>query len=125
MNWKNSYHPYAAVTILFWSMAFVFTRLALPYFSAFSLGLWRYVAASAVLLVVAVATRMKPPKLRDVPWFLLAGAVGFAGLARVALERGFDKVFLQVEAQNDPALALYRRAGFETRWQYRYWQPST
>ncbi|MFS2049062.1 GNAT family N-acetyltransferase [Variovorax sp. CT11-76] len=48
-----------------------------------------------------------------------------AGLARVALERGFDKVFLQVEAQNDPALALYRRAGFETRWQYRYWQPST
>lgn len=78
MNWKNSYHPYAAVTILFWSMAFVFTRLALPYFSAFSLGLWRYVAASAVLLVVAVATRMKPPKLRDVPWFLLAGAVGFA-----------------------------------------------
>jgi len=54
----------------------------------------------------------------------LAGRV-LAGLARVALERGFDKVFLQVEAQNDPALALYRRAGFETRWQYRYWQPST
>ena len=54
----------------------------------------------------------------------LAGRV-LAGLAQVALERGFEKVFLQVEAQNDPALALYRRAGFETRWQYRYWQPST
>jgi ribosomal protein S18 acetylase RimI-like enzyme len=53
----------------------------------------------------------------------LAGRV-LAGLARVALERGFEKVFLQVEAQNDPALALYRRAGFQTRWQYRYWQPS-
>ncbi len=25
-------------------------------------------------------------------------------------------------AQNQPALALYRRAGFETRWQYCYWQ---
>jgi drug/metabolite transporter (DMT)-like permease len=78
MNWKTSYHPYAAITITFWSMAFVFTRLALPYFSVFSLGLWRYVAASAVLLCVAALTRMQPPKLRDVPWFLLAGAVGFS-----------------------------------------------
>ena len=78
MNWKTSHHPYAAITILFWSMAFVFTRLALPYFSVFSLGLWRYAAASAVLLIVALVTRMQPPKLRDVPWFLLAGAVGFA-----------------------------------------------
>jgi drug/metabolite transporter (DMT)-like permease len=77
MHWKNSYHPYAATTILFWSMAFVFTRLALPYFSVFSLGLWRYATASAVLLIVAVSTRMAPPRLRDVPWFLLAGAVGF------------------------------------------------
>lgn len=78
MQLKNSYHPYAAVTILFWSMAFVFTRLALPYFSPFSLGLWRYAAATLVLLGVALATRMKPIRLRDLPWFLLAGAVGFA-----------------------------------------------
>lgn len=78
MRFKNSYHPYAATTILFWSMAFVFTRLALPYFSGYSLGLWRYAAASAVLLPVALVTRMQPPRLRDVPWFLLAGAVGFA-----------------------------------------------
>lgn len=78
MNLKKSYHPYAAVTILFWSMAFVFTRLALPYFSAFSLGLWRYVAASAVLVVVALLTHMKRIRLRDLPWFLLSGAVGFA-----------------------------------------------
>lgn len=51
----------------------------------------------------------------------LAGRV-LAGLAQAALARGFERVFLQVDAQNQPALALYRRAGFETRWQYRYWQ---
>lgn len=51
----------------------------------------------------------------------LAGRV-LAGFAQAALERGFERVFLQVDAQNQAALALYRRAGFETRWQYSYWQ---
>lgn len=51
----------------------------------------------------------------------LAGRV-LAGLAQAALARGFERVFLQVEARNLPAQSLYRRAGFETQWQYRYWQ---
>ena len=51
----------------------------------------------------------------------LAGRV-LAGLAQAALTRGFERVFLQVDAQNHSALSLYRRAGFETHWQYRYWQ---
>ena len=78
MPHAKSYHPYAAVTILFWSMAFVFTRLALQYFTVYSLGVLRYITASAVLLIVALVTRMKLPKLRDLPWFLLSGAAGFA-----------------------------------------------
>lgn len=51
----------------------------------------------------------------------LAGRV-LAGLAQAAVERGFERVFLQVDASNHAALALYRRAGFETRWKYSYWQ---
>ena len=51
----------------------------------------------------------------------LAGRV-LGGLAQAATARGFERVFLQVEAQNDPALSLYRRAGFEPQWQYSYWQ---
>lgn len=51
----------------------------------------------------------------------LAGRV-LAGLAQAALARGFERVFLQVEAGNEPALALYRRAGFVPAWRYRYWQ---
>ncbi|MFS8087240.1 MAG: GNAT family N-acetyltransferase [Acidobacteriota bacterium] len=45
-----------------------------------------------------------------------------AALAAVALERGMARMFLQVEADNAPALALYRRAGFETAWAYSYWR---
>lgn len=91
MRGKPSYHLYAAITILFWSMAFVFTRLALKHFSADALGLLRYLIASAALLVVALFTRMKPPALRDVPWFLLSGAVGFA-VYMMVFNRGSQSV---------------------------------
>jgi N-acetylglutamate synthase len=52
----------------------------------------------------------------------LAGRV-MAGLAQAALTRGFERLFLQVEAGNAPALALYRRAGFVPQWTYAYWTP--
>jgi ribosomal protein S18 acetylase RimI-like enzyme len=51
----------------------------------------------------------------------LAGRV-LAGLADAALARGMARVFLQVEAGNTAAQALYRRAGFETAWSYVYWR---
>lgn len=46
-------------------------------------------------------------------------------MAREAHQRGIDRVFLQVDASNGPALALYRQAGFQLAWPYAYWQPIT
>lgn len=77
MKFKDSYHPYAMITIVFWSLAYVLTRLTLTYFSPFSLGFLRYFTASCVLVIVAVITRMKFPGKADIPLFLTAGAVGF------------------------------------------------
>jgi N-acetylglutamate synthase len=45
-----------------------------------------------------------------------------ASLAQTALDRGYDKVFLQVEVENSSALALYQQAGFKTAWRYAYWR---
>ncbi|MEO8022086.1 GNAT family N-acetyltransferase [Polaromonas sp.] len=50
----------------------------------------------------------------------LAGRV-LAGLADAALQRRTERVFLQVEAGNTAAQALYRRAGCTTAWSYEYW----
>lgn len=50
----------------------------------------------------------------------LASAI-LAALARAALARGVERVFLQVEEPN-PARAIYRRAGFSTIWRYHYWR---
>lgn len=44
------------------------------------------------------------------------------GLAVTAAHRNVERVFLQVEAGNSAALALYRRAGFTTAWRYHYWR---
>jgi ribosomal protein S18 acetylase RimI-like enzyme len=51
---------------------------------------------------------------------------GYAGrilsaIAGEAGRRGLGRIFLQVEAGNLAAHALYRRAGFSTRWYYEYW----
>ncbi|MEA4966069.1 MAG: DMT family transporter [Oscillospiraceae bacterium] len=77
MKFKNSFHPYAAVTIVFWSLAYVLTRLSLQYFSAFSLGFLRYLIASITLVVVAVVAKVKLPRRSDLLWFLAAGSIGF------------------------------------------------
>ena len=74
--WKSA-HPWAMVTILFWSLGYVWTKTAMGYFSAGSIGFLRYAVASVMLLVIAAAGGMAPPRRKDLPWFLLAGAVGF------------------------------------------------
>ena len=87
MKFKDSFHPYAMVTILFWSLAYVFTRLTLQYFSAFSLGFLRYFIASCALLFVVVFLKLRPPIKKDIPWFFAAGGVGFF-LYMIAFNQG-------------------------------------
>ena len=88
---KESFHTYAIITIIFWSLAFVFTRLSLAYFTAFSLGFLRYVIASCALIVIALVTKMKIPKKSDLKWFALSGAIGFF-LYMIAFNKGCETV---------------------------------
>jgi len=53
----------------------------------------------------------------------LAGRV-LATMAQEAHRRALTRVFLQVDAGNTAALALYRRAGLATAWPYSYWYPA-
>jgi ribosomal protein S18 acetylase RimI-like enzyme len=50
------------------------------------------------------------------------GASLLAAFTDLARQRGITRAFLQVEADNAPALALYRRFGFTTAWTYHYWK---
>lgn len=65
------------ITIFFWSLAYVLTRIALQYFTAFPLGFLRYAIASCTLLIFVTATKMNRPYKADLKWFLASGAAGF------------------------------------------------
>nr|AGS53448.1 membrane protein [uncultured bacterium contig00027] len=77
MRLKDNYHLFAIITILFWSSAFVFTRLALKFFTPFSLGFLRCLIASLALLVIAIIIKIKVPQKEDLKWFILSGFFGF------------------------------------------------
>jgi drug/metabolite transporter (DMT)-like permease len=77
MKLKDNFHIYATITILFWSSAYVFTRLALRYFSPLSLGFLRYFVASISLLFFSLFVKLKIPNRADIKWFIIAGFFGF------------------------------------------------
>lgn len=45
-----------------------------------------------------------------------------AALGQEALSRNVNRCFLQVEAENAPAISLYRSLGFQAAWLYHYWR---
>lgn len=91
MKIRNSFHTYAVITIIFWSLAYVLTRLALHYFSAFPLGFLRYFIASCTLLVFVLTAGMKMPRKADIKWFFAAGAFGFF-IYMIAFNKGCETV---------------------------------
>lgn len=74
---KKNYHFYAIITIIFWAMAFVFTRLALQYFDVYTLSFLRYLSASLTLLVIICFMKINKPKKEDFITYLLSGCIGF------------------------------------------------
>ena len=74
---KKSYHFYAIINIIFWALAFVFTRLGLQYFDVYSLSFLRYLVASITLLVIICFIKINRPKKEDLFSFILSGALGF------------------------------------------------
>jgi len=62
--------------------------------------------------------------MRTAPAFRRRGLARsvLVALAGAALERGIDRLFLQVEEGNAPGRALYDLAGFHIAWRYRYWR---
>ena len=77
----------AGITVVAWASAFAGIRVGLEGYSPAHLALLRYLVASVVLLIYAVATRMPLPRGRDVPGLAALGLVGIT-VYNVALGYG-------------------------------------
>ncbi len=95
INLKTDARTLAAIgiTVFFWASAFAGIRAALYAYTPEHLVLLRYLTASLVLAVYALATRMPLPRWRDVPGMMLIGVIGIA-FYNVSLATGE----MQVEA---------------------------
>ena len=91
MKSSNSFHIFALITIVFWSLPNVFTRLAMQHFTAPSLAFLRFLIASLILLVIVLVAHIKPPRLRDLPQFIVGGLVGF-GIYMIVFNLGQSMV---------------------------------
>ncbi|MDF2544532.1 MAG: protein of unknown function transrane [Herbinix sp.] len=73
-----TYKAYAMITIIIWVLAYIFTKIGLKYYSALSLSVFRYLAASIYLIIVIWIKKVPFPKKRDIPGIFLTGSFGFA-----------------------------------------------
>lgn len=77
MKIRDSFHPYAIITIICWALAYVYTKLALQCFSPLPLGFLCFFVASVTLVFVMMFIEIKPPAAKDILWFVISGATGF------------------------------------------------
>ncbi|MGM0166268.1 hypothetical protein IGI39_001227 [Enterococcus sp. AZ135] len=89
---KNfSFHVYAIVTIICWSLAFVLSRLVMRELTSESLGFLRYLVASIVLLGLTPFLKLRKVESKDLGLIILTGSTGFF-LYMIAFNKGVKEV---------------------------------
>ena len=66
------------ITILLWASSFAAVRAGLQAFTPGHIALFRFLIASVLLAVFTLITRIKLPKLKDIPVIFLLGFLGIA-----------------------------------------------
>ena len=76
---KTKVYLLALGTIFFWASAFPLTKIAMEHYSPNALGFLRCLVAAVLLVIIGLIQKIHlPHTFRDVLWFLLSGALGFA-----------------------------------------------
>ena len=68
----------AFITVFFWSVSIVFTKIGTKYYDSTTLAVLRYVFTFFMLIVVIIIKKIKLPDKKDIPMFFLTGLMGFA-----------------------------------------------
>ena len=77
MTTKSKVNTLGALTVLFWAMAFPFSKIAISHFHTNSLAILRCGIASIFLCTLAIYKKIPFPKKQDIPKFFISGLFGF------------------------------------------------
>nr|WP_314277034.1 DMT family transporter [uncultured Peptostreptococcus sp.] len=91
MNKKLKVNLLGLTTILFWSLAFPFSKLAMQYFTPFSLGFLRVCIATIVLIIIGFYNKIRKPKIKDLGLLFLSAACGF-GIYLFVFNKGIQTI---------------------------------
>lgn len=75
---KAAMHLFALAATVLWALGYVMTRIAIRHFTPEAMAFLRYFIAAVSLLIYACIKKMRLPQLKDIPWFIFGGAIGFA-----------------------------------------------
>lgn len=64
-------------TVLFWAMAFPFSKIAISHFHINSVAVLRCIIASLFLCMLGIFQKIALPKKQDIPKFFISGLFGF------------------------------------------------
>ncbi|MDD3395100.1 MAG: EamA family transporter [Anaerotignum sp.] len=64
-------------TVFLWASAFPLTKVVQEQFTSYPLGFLRCTVAAILLLILGKCNHIHKPKKEDIPWFFLAGGLGF------------------------------------------------
>ena len=78
MSQKTSMHLFAALATALWALGYVMTRIAIQHFTVEAVSFLRYLIAAASLILYGTIQKMRLPKPKDLPLFLVGGVIGFA-----------------------------------------------
>lgn len=74
---KNSSHPYALTTSVFWSLAYVLTRVCTQVLTPLQTGFLRLFIASVIMILIILIRKIPFPKGKDLGYFIASGLFGF------------------------------------------------
>lgn len=88
---KQKYWVFSSITVLIWATGSVLIRLTFGSFSVMTLAVSRIWIAAVTMLIICLINKMPLPRMRDIPIFFIAGAIGFA-VYTVVYNLGFSRV---------------------------------
>lgn len=79
MQAKHKVFLLSFCTVLLWASAFPLTKVVQEQFTSNPLGFLRCGIAAIFLIIIGKCNHIRFPQKRDIPYFLLSGAMGFTG----------------------------------------------